>query len=127
MSAKMNESGKVAEKSVTPVSEAAVQSDLSAEDTEHMAEVHEEAAAETKLDEAPLCTGRMCRVAFCSGLNLRNAPGMNSPVLQILPAGTEILIEPLEWTADGTGVWFPVTVAGINGFVNGQYLAPVEE
>lgn len=78
-------------------------------------------------EENPLAAGQRCRVAFCSGLNLRNGPGMTSPVLQILPADTDVLINPLEWVADGTGVWFPVTVAGVNGFVNGQYLAPVEE
>ncbi|OUQ61430.1 hypothetical protein B5E56_01620 [Flavonifractor sp. An112] len=77
------------------------------------------------VEEGSLSAGQMCRVAFCSGLNLRKAPGMHSPVLQVLPAGTALLIDPLEWVADGTGVWFPVTIDGVNGFVNGQYLVQI--
>lgn len=80
-----------------------------------------EAAVEEIELEAPLF-----RVAFCRGLNLRERPGMNSPVLQVLAAGTQISVAPVAWVADGTGVWFPVTVDGVNGFVNGQYLTPVE-
>ena len=79
-----------------------------------------EAAVEEIELEAPLF-----RVAFCRGLNLRERPGMNSPVLQVLVAGTEISIDPVAWVADGTGVWFPVTFDGVNGFVNGQYRTPV--
>lgn len=104
-----------------------MQPDLPAEKAalaEHKAEVNEEEVAD--LEEAPLCTGQLVRVEFCRSLNLRKAPGMHAPVLQVLPAGTELLIDPLEWVADGTGVWFPVTVDGVNGFVNGQYLSPVE-
>lgn len=129
MSAKKKEVSEAVEETVNPGSEEAAQPDLPAEEAaqaEHKAEVNEKEAAEPELEEAPLCTGQMCRVAFCSGLNLRKGPGMHSPVLQVLPAGTELLIDPLEWTADGTGVWYPVTVDGVNGFVNGQYLSPVE-
>ena len=108
MSAKKKETNESVEQTTNQVPEEPVQVDLSAE-------------------ENPLTTGQRCQVAFCSGLNLRDAPGMHAPVLQVLPAETEVLIDPLEWVADGTGVWFPVTVAGVNGFVNGQYLAPVEE
>lgn len=83
-------------------------------------------AAEPEPDEDSFCTIQACRVAFCSSLNLRKRPGMDAPVLQILPAGTAIQIEPLEWVADGTSVWFPANVDGVTGFVSGQYLAPVE-
>lgn len=124
MSTKKKEVSELVEETINPVLEEAVQAELPAEEVKHGAEVHEEGEAD--LEEAPLHTGQMCRVAFCSGLNLRKAPGMHSPVLQILPAGTELLIDPLEWVTDGTGVWFPVTVDGVNGFVNGQYLSPVE-
>ena len=127
MSAKEKKVSEAVENTVRPISEEATQADLSAEEAECTAEIHEVEAAETELDEAPLCVGQMVRVAFCRSLNLREAPGMNSPILQVLPAETEVLIDPLEWIADGTGVWFPVTVAGLNGFINGQYLAPVEE
>lgn len=112
------------EETVNQIPEEATQADLSAEKAEPVTKGQEE--KETELDEATACIGQMCRVAFCSGLNLRNAPGMQAPVLQVLPVGTELLIDPLEWTADGTGVWFPVTFDGANGFVNGQYLSPVE-
>lgn len=108
MSAKKKEANESVEQTTNQVPEELVQADIPAE-------------------ENPLTTGQRCQVAFCSGLNLRDAPGMHAPVLQVLPADTEVLINPLEWVADGTGVWFPVTVAGVNGFVNGQYLAPVEE
>lgn len=127
MSTKKKVASEAAEETVNPVSEEVVQPDLPAEEaaqTEHKAEVNEEEEAD--LDEAPLCTGQLVRVEFCRSLNLRKAPGMHAPVLQVLPAGTELLIDPLEWVADGTGVWFPVTVDGVNGFVNGQYLSPVE-
>ena len=108
MSADKKETNGSMEQTANPGPEKPVQMDLPAE-------------------ESSLMTGRVCRVAFCSGLNLRAAPGMHEPVLQVLPAETEVLIAPLEWVADGMGVWFPVTVAGVNGFVNGQYLAPAEE
>lgn len=129
MSTKKKVASEAAEETVNQVSEEVVQPDLpaeKAEQTEHKAEVNEEKTAEPKLEEAPLCTGQMCRVEFYSGLNLRKGPGMHAPILQVLPAGTELLIDPLEWVADGTGVWFPVTVDGVSGFVNGQYLSPVE-
>lgn len=129
MSTKKKVVNEVAEEIVNPIPEEAAQPDLPVEEAaqeEHKAEVNEGKAVESELDEASLCTGQMCRVEFCSGLNLRKGPSMHAPVLQVLPAGTELLIDPLEWTADGTGVWFPVTVDGVNGFVNGKYLAPVE-
>lgn len=127
MSTKKKVASEAAEETVNQVSEEVVQPDLPAEKTalaEHKAEVNEEEVAD--LEEAPLCTGQLVRVEFCRSLNLRKAPGMHAPVLQVLPAGTELLIDPLEWVADGTGVWLPVTVDGVNGFVNGQYLSPVE-
>lgn len=127
MSTKKKVASEAAEETINPVSEEVVQPDLPAEEAgqvEHKAEVNERETAD--LEEAPLYTGQLVRVEFCRSLNLRKDPGMHAPVLQVLPAGTELLIDPLEWTADGTGVWFPVTVDGVNGFVNGQYLAPVE-
>ena len=127
MSTKKKVASEAAEETVNPVSEEVVQPDLPAEKAalaERKAEVNEEEVAD--LEEAPLCTGQLVRVEFCRSLNLRKAPGMHAPVLQVLPAGTELLIDPLEWVADGTGVWLPVTVDGVNGFVNGQYLSPVE-
>lgn len=129
MSTKKKVTSEAAEEAVTPVSEKVVQPALPAEEAaqeEQTLEVQAEQAAEPKPEEASLCAGQMCWVAFCGGLNLRKAPGMHAPVLQVLPAGTELQIDPLEWVADGTGVWFPVTVDGVNGFVNGQYLSPVE-
>lgn len=127
MSTKKKVASDAAEETINQVSEEVVQPDLPAEKAalaEHKAEVNEEEVAD--LEEAPLCTGQLVRVEFCRLLNLRKAPGMHAPVLQVLPAGTELLIDPLEWVADGTGVWFPVAVDGVNGFVNGQYLSPVE-
>lgn len=122
----MSTKKKETEKSVTLPPEEAGQPDLTEKQAERTTEVQTEQGAEAERDEAPLPTGRLCRVAFCSRLNLRKNPGMQAPVLQVLPAGTEILIDPLEWVAEGTGVWFPVTVDGVDGFVNGQYLSPVE-
>ena len=66
------------------------------------------------------------RVAFCLALNLRSAPGIKSAVLCVLPEGSKVVINPLEWVADGTAVWFPAVVDELSGYVNGQYLA-VEE
>lgn len=122
----MSTKKRAAEETVTSPPEETGQPDLTEKQVERATEVQEEQGAETERDEAPLSTGQLCRVAFCSRLNLRKNPGMQAPVLQVLPAGTEILIDPLEWVAEGTGVWFPVTVDGVNGFVNGQYLSPVE-
>ena len=122
----MSKKKREAEETVTSTPEEAGQPELTEKQAERATEVQEEQGAETERDEAPLSTGQLCRVAFCSRLNLRKNPGMQAPVLQVLPAGTEILIDPLEWVAEGTGVWFPVTVDGVNGFVNGQYLSPVE-
>lgn len=129
MSTKKNVASKAAEKSVNPVPEEVVQPDLTAEETaqeEPKAEVNKKVAAEAQSDEDSFCTVQMCRVAFCGSLNLRKGPGRNALVLQVLPAGTQIQIEPLEWVTDGTGVWYPATVDGVTGFVNGQYLAPIE-
>lgn len=126
MSTKKKVVNEAAEETVNPIPEETAQPDLPVEEaaqSEHKAEVNEGETAD--LEEAPLCTGQLVRVGFCGSLNLRKDPGMNSSILQVLPAGTELLIDPLEWTADGTGVWYPVTVDGVNGFVNGQYLAPV--
>ena len=124
MSTKKKVVSEAGEETVNPNPEEATQTDLLAEKAESMTKGQQE--KEPELDEATAYIGQMCRVAFCSGLNLRNAPGMQAPVLQVLPEGTELLIDPLEWTADGTGVWDPVTYDGVNGFVNGQYLSPVE-
>lgn len=126
MSTKKKVASEAAEETVNPVSEEVVQPDLPEEEAEQMTEPHGEETAEPKLEEEPFCTGQLVRVEYCRSLNLRKGPGMHLPVLQVLPAGTELLIDPLEWTADGTGVWYPVTVDGVNGFVNGQYLSPVE-
>lgn len=126
MSTKKKVVNEAAEETVNPIPEETAQPDLPVEEaaqSEHKAEVNEGKTAD--LEEAPLCTGQLVRVEFCGSLNLRKDPGMHAPVLQVLPAGTEFLIDPLEWTADGAGVWFPVTVDGVNGFVNGQYLVPV--
>lgn len=126
MSTKKKVVNEAVEEAVNPVPEETAQPDLPAEEGKQTSEVQTEQTAEPKLEEAPLCTGRMCRVAFCSGLNLRKDPSMNSPILQVLPAGTEFRIDPQEWVTDGTGVWFSATVDGVNGYVNGQYLAPIE-
>lgn len=122
----MSTKKRAAEETVTSPPEETGQPELTEKQAERATEVQEEQRAEAERDEASLSTGQLCRVAFCSRLNLRKNPGMQAPVLQVLPAGTEILIDPLEWVAEGTGVWFPVTVDGVNGFVNGQYLSPVE-
>lgn len=129
MSTEKKVASEVAEEAVNPVLEQVVQPDLTAEETaqeEPKAEVNKKAAAEAQPDEDSFCTVQMCRVAFCSSLNLRKGPGMHTLVLQVLPAGTQLQIEPLEWVTDGTGVWYPATVDGVTGFVNGQYLAPAE-
>lgn len=129
MSTKEKVTNKTAEETVNSVSEAAVQPDRPAEETvqeKPKAEGTEEAAAEPEPDKDSFCTVQLCRVAFCSSLNLRKSPGMSAPVIRVLPAGTELQIEPLEWAADGTGVWYPATVDGVTGFVSGQYLTPME-
>lgn len=103
MSTKKKVASEAAEETVNQVSEEVVQTNLPAEEaaqTEHQAEVNEGETAD--LEEAALCTGQLVRVEFCRSLNLRKGPGMHSPVLQVLPAGTELLIDPLEWTADGS-------------------------
>ncbi len=106
-----------------PSTEENAQPDQNVEMAEQPAK--ENAVSEAAVEEIEL-KAPLFRVAFCRGLNLRERPGMNSPVLQVLAAGTQISVDPVAWVADGTGVWFPVTVDGVNGFVNGQYLTPVE-
>lgn len=129
MSTKKKAASEAAEETVNQILEEAAQTDLPAENAtqeEHKAEVNEKAVAESEPDVNSFCTVQVCQVAFCSSLNLRKSPGMNAPVLRVLLAGTELQIEPLEWVADGTGVWYPATVDGVPGFVSGQYLAPIE-
>ena len=62
----------------------------------------------------------------CTSLNLRSAPDKASAVLQVLPAGTEVLVTPFPWVSDGTAVWIPVTCGDAAGYVMGQYLTPAE-
>lgn len=67
------------------------------------------------------------RVDHCTSLNLRSAPDKSSAVLQVLSAGTEVLVTPFPWVSDGTAVWIPVTYGDAAGYVMGQYLTPAEE
>lgn len=81
-------------------------------------------------DEAEGATGELqlpYRVAYCSGLNLRATPDKDGVILQVLPAGTEVLVTPFPWVSDGTAVWIPVTYGDAAGYVMGQYLTPAEE
>lgn len=81
-------------------------------------------------DEAEGAVGELrlpYRVAYCSGLNLRATPDKDGDVLQVLPAGTEVLVTPFPWVSDGTAVWIPVTCGDAAGYVMGQYLTPAEE
>lgn len=81
-------------------------------------------------DEAEGATGELrlpYRVDHCTSLNLRSAPDKASAVLQVLPAGTEVLVTPFPWVSDGTAVWIPVTCGDAAGYVMGQYLTPAEE
>ena len=86
-------------------------------------ETSESEQEETAEKETELATATMRRVAFCPALNLRSAPGIKSAILCVLPKGTQVVIDPLEWVADGTAVWFPAVVDAFSGYVNGQYLA----
>lgn len=105
-----------------PAAAEIVQPDQAVETVEQPAE--KEAACETAVEgnEANIS---LFQVAFCRGLNLREGPGVKSPVMRVLPTGTEVFIDPASWVSDGTGVWFPVTVDGVNGFINGQYLVQI--
>lgn len=81
-------------------------------------------------DEAEGAVGELrlpYRVDHCTSLNLRSAPDKASAVLQVLPAGTEVLVTPFPWVSDGTAVWIPVTYGDAAGYVMGQYLTPAEE
>lgn len=80
-------------------------------------------------DEAEGAAGELqlpYRVAYCSGLNLRATPDKDGVILQVLPAGTEVLVTPFPWVSDGTAVWIPVTCGDAAGYVMGQYLTPAE-
>lgn len=80
-------------------------------------------------DEAEGAAGELrlpYRVDHCTSLNLRSAPDKASAVLQVLPAGTEVLVTPFPWVSDGTAVWIPVTCGDAAGYVMGQYLTPAE-
>lgn len=81
-------------------------------------------------DEAEGAAGELrlpYRVDHCTSLNLRSAPDKASAVLQVLPAGTEVLVTSFPWVSDGTAVWIPVTYGDAAGYVMGQYLTPAEE
>ena len=89
-----------------------------------------EAAPAPATDEAEGAAGELrlpYRVDHCTSLNLRSAPDKASAVLQVLPAGTEVLVTPFPWVSDGTAVWIPVTYGDASGYVMGQYLTPAEE
>lgn len=88
-----------------------------------------EAAPAPATDEAEGAAGELrlpYRVDHCTSLNLRSAPDKSSAVLQVLPAGTEVLVTPFPWVSDGTAVWIPVTCGDASGYVMGQYLTPAE-
>ena len=88
-----------------------------------------EAAPAPATDEAEGAAGELrlpYRVNHCTSLNLRSAPDKSSAVLQVLPAGTEVLVTPFPWVSDGTAVWIPVTCGDAAGYVMGQYLTPAE-
>lgn len=59
-----------------------------------------EAAPAPATDEAEGAAGELrlpYRVNHCTSLNLRSAPDKSSAVLQVLPAGTEVLVTPFPW------------------------------
>ena len=89
----------------------------------------EEGTPAPAADEAEDAAGELrlpYRVDHCTSLNLRSAPDKASAVLQVLPAGTEVLVTPFPWVSDGTAVWIPVTCGDAAGYVMGQYLTPAE-
>lgn len=100
-----------------------------AEDTPAPVPDEEKDAPAPATDEAEGSAGELrlpYRVAYCSGLNLRATPDKDGDVLQVLPAGTEVLATPFPWVSDGTAVWIPVTYGDAAGYVMGQYLTPAE-
>lgn len=100
-----------------------------AEDTPAPVPDEEKDAPTPATDEAEGAAGELrlpYRVDHCTSLNLRSAPDKASAVLQVLPAGTEVLVTPFPWVSDGTAVWIPVTCGDAAGYVMGQYLTPAE-
>lgn len=65
-------------------------------------------------------------VANCSSLNFRAAPSKTAEVLQVIPAGTKVMVSPAQWVSDGVSVWMPVSVDNVLGYVMGQYLHALE-
>lgn len=68
-----------------------------------------------------------CRVAFCPALRLRETPGRDGKVIRELPAGTAVTVNCCSWRADGTGVWMPARVDGLEGWVDARYLTQAGE
>ncbi len=66
------------------------------------------------LDEGWTITKSDMTVATTADLNLRKGAGTNNPVLTVIPNGTVVTV-----TGDP---WYPVTAAGIAGWVSGAYL-----
>ena len=126
--------GKAAEQTVPDLPETDQTVQIPASDVTEDAPVpatdEAEGAPALVTDEAAGASGELrlpYRVDHCTSLNLRFAPDKSSAVLQVLPAGTEVLVTPFPWVSDGTAVWIPVTYGDTAGYVMGQYLTPAEE
>lgn len=117
--------GKAAEQTVPDLPE----TDQTADAVQIPASDVAEAAPAPVADETEGAAGELrlpYRVTHCTSLNLRSAPDKAGAVLQVLPAGTEVLVTPFPWVSDGTAVWIPVTCGDAAGYVMGQYLTPAE-
>ena len=66
-------------------------------------------------------------VAPDKGLNLREAPKMDSPVLAVLPKGVGVFVDPTQLPADGTvPEWLQVTTGKLSGFVVSRFLEKLD-
>ncbi|WP_051914739.1 SH3 domain-containing protein [Thermorudis peleae] len=61
------------------------------------------------------------------GVNIRQGPSYQMPVITAVPEGTVLKIAGEAQTDTDGNTWWPVQYSGVKGWVNGQYLAPTNQ
>jgi hypothetical protein len=63
-------------------------------------------------------------IRFGDSLNIRQGPGSNYPLVRRLPPGTVGITVTGNRMMNGNTIWQQVTVNGVTGWVNAEFLAP---
>ena len=72
--------------------------------------------SESTIEPLPMLNGA---VAKCAMLNIRSAPSKDADIVAVIPAGTEVMVDPEDFGEDWYSVWI---ATGVHGFCMKDYI-----